>query len=66
MKDKKMPSLDEIIKDNPPTQREINIQYADEEEEEEIDAFYPLEKWEEPFYDENGKFIDTEGDCQYK
>jgi len=60
MQRKQIPSLDEIIKETPPVKEEINIQYADEEEEEELDTISPLESWEEPFYDENGKFIDTD------
>jgi hypothetical protein len=52
-----IPSLDEIIKSNPPSNEEINIEYEDEDEEEEMDTMFPLEPWEEKYYDDNGNWI---------
>lgn len=42
---KKIPTLDEIIKEYPPSKEKIVLQIT-EEEEEDLEDLYPLEEWE--------------------
>jgi hypothetical protein len=60
IEEKTIPSLDEIVKNNPPkSDEEIGeIKYEDEDEEEELDTTFPLESWEEQFYDDEGNWIE--------
>ena len=57
-KDPQSPSLDEIIKNHPPKmESQIGIiEYADEDEEENLDTMYPLSEFEKLFYDDEGNF----------
>lgn len=56
--EKKKLSFDEWKKTIPSkTDEEIgDIEYADEEEEEEMDTTFLLEPWEEKYYDDEGNF----------
>jgi len=62
------PSLDEIIKKHPPKKEsEIGpIEYADEDEEENMDTMYPLSEFEKPFYDDAGNFYPDGVNGEYK
>lgn len=55
-KEPQEPSLDEIIKNNPPSDEDIDMNYEDEDEEEELDLVSPLLPFEENFYDDEGRF----------
>ena len=50
------PSLDEIIKNNPPVKNDSEIEYEDDDEEEDLDITFPLEDFEGKYYDDEGKF----------
>ena len=53
------PTMEELFKKYPPkTDEEIGeIIYPDEDEEEELDTMFPVEEWEEKFYDDEGNWI---------
>jgi hypothetical protein len=53
---KTTPSLDEIIKQHPSPEEEINLDYEDDDEEEELDTCFPLSEAESKYYDEEGNF----------
>ena len=56
-KEVKEPTLDEVLKEFPPSDEEIEMDYDNDEDfEEECDTIYSLMEFEKPFYDEEGNF----------
>ena len=61
MKTSKKRTLDEIIKKNHPSNKEVHLE-VDDDEDEDLETTFEMPEWEKEFYDEDGNFIENKED----